>query len=183
MPHACPSSPQQTYDAKEGKYRFARGPTHEEFVSKVLPAIKAAVEQHSALLKQGERWHYSWDNDSIHKGDMAAVQPMVQARWPVLPPYSPDMHCVVEHTVGRTWKLFNKMRRDLPNNPTMSELKEELLDAFEKSAAAATIRADVARLPLLYEVLCTRKHQVVRGPGGRTYKGSCGNWPEPSLYH
>ena len=79
--------------------------------------------------------------------------------------------------------VCNKMCRDVPANPSLTKPKQTHVYAFKTGAAAAKNGAYVARLPLLYGVVCARKHQVVHAPGGHAYKGGYGKWPEPNLYH
>ena len=161
---------------------MAAGPTTEEVIKEVLMRIKALMDEYAkrpdlaAVLElTGGKWRYSWDNDGIHKPIKPEELDMERIE---LPPYSPDLHCVVEHAVANTWKEFNKRKRRLPPNPTMPMLKDCLVESFEVAADQLVIYGDTMRLPQIYRVVGTDKGE----PAG-DYEGSGGDWPHPRLYH
>jgi hypothetical protein len=122
-------------------------------------------------------WRFSWDNAGHHKFSPELLEARGMQTVP-LPPYSPDLHCVVEHAVGRTWGAFLKARRALPRKAQPDDYIDVLLDSFSNANQAPTIASDVLRLPEIYKVISTSPSQDM----GK-YKGSLGDWPHPRLYH
>lgn len=161
---------------------LAAGPTAEEFKDRVLKGIKETTEKYSTrpdcadvLALTGGKWRYSWDGAGIHRPEVADEVGVEQVE---LPPYSPDMHCVVEHAVANTWKKFHKAKRALPLKPSMEEIMDCLERCFEEAAKPEIIYADAMRLHQIYRAIATPKGQ----PAGE-WEGSGGDWPHPRLYH
>lgn len=148
----------------------------------MLQQVKEAVEAYNdredcaQMLEEMGCWRFSWDNDNIHTRAHVSSLHLEQVK---LPTYSPDMHCVVEHTVSRTWRMF-KRRAALLLGPddSVEEYKDLVTKCFEIVALPETISKDVVRLPLIYKVISTPKGQYVG-----EYEGSGGDWPHPHLYH
>lgn len=175
----------QKREANKPKEQWAKakGCTSEEFVD-VMREMRRRLDvltqqDASGLLRWASEaaggWWWSWDNDSIHKNADQASLPKQRHK---LPPYSPDFHAVVEHCIGRTWRVFKENLRHKPANPDMDDIKACLESAFEEAAAANTIFRDVGRLPLLYKMVCSRADVEEYG-----CHGSWGDWPHPRLWH
>lgn len=127
------------------------------------------------LALTGGKWRYSWDNDGIHK----PINPEELGIEGIdLPPYSPDMHCVVEHAVAHSLSKFYKAKRRLPSKPNVQQFKQCLTASFEEAADQLVIYADTMRLPQVYRSVGTEEGE----PAG-DYVGSGGDWPHPRLYH
>jgi hypothetical protein len=130
----------------------------------------------NVLALSGGKWRCSWDNDKVHQA--AKLGDLHLERVP-LSPFSPDMHCVVEHAIGRTWRRFKRRAQlEMGVKASMDEYKDLLEECFNSECDTATIWADCARLPTLYKVISAPEGQEVEG-----YQGSGGGWPHPKLYH
>lgn len=142
----------------------AKGCTNEEW-SHVMQDIMAAA----ARLRLSGEWPagapiiYSFDNDKIHQKPetLAALKINYKNRLP-LPPYSPDMHRVIEYTVGRLKTAFRKWLYAHPGANTMEKYQDALTTIFfnkkKKSVAdAETINKSVKRLPSLFKEILAAK--------------------------
>ena len=161
----------------------ARGPTEEEFVDDVLPTIIRALKAEEGrgdvapVLAQAGGWHFSWDGDGIHRsGD---IKGKLGIEGEELPPYSPDMHCVVEHAIGRLWQRFTRRKAEVGPRAKVEEYMSLIEECFKDTSTNQTIWCDVARLPLIYDVISAPPEQLVHGK----YRGSDGDWPHPRPYH
>jgi hypothetical protein len=135
--------------------KTAKGFTSEEFADFMgdLKAVMDSPEQ-SQLLRRGERWMYSWDNDKIHKGaDLEEVGFEEGDRFP-LPELSSDMHKVVEHC--HAW-LDRAMQRWLEEQEdeqlTGQQCMDELVRLFEQELPLEGIRKDVKSLKDTYRAV------------------------------
>lgn len=129
------------------------------------------------IVESAGGWRFSWDNAGQHKFSAE----MLQARgmqWVPLPPYSPDLHRVVEHAVGRTWRAFLKARRGIPKSAKPDEYMDVLVDCFQEANTSPTVASDVMGLPEVYKVISSPL-----GADCGKYLGSAGDWPHPRLYH
>lgn len=102
------TSPFFPWQTRQGD-KIAKGPTADEFWD-VVSQIKAA---YSARVQEWNREHpdqqvadrpiWSWDNAGIH-GSVSKEKwlelGISRANQTCLPPYSPDMHCVIENCHG-----------------------------------------------------------------------------------
>jgi len=161
---------------------LAKGCTAAEFkevlteIKEELKLIESEREDVHDMLKLTGGWKFSWDNDGCHTS--ASEDHPDLERFP-LTPHSPDMHCVVEHAVGRTWRRFKRRRQlELGPDPPMDEYMDLLVEFFEEACDSHVIWGDCARLPLIYKVISSPTTEWVDG-----YQGSAGNWPHPRLYH
>jgi hypothetical protein len=146
----------------------AKGCTKMEWVD-VMTRIKAAIaEKLRALPAAGDGSfggvaRYSFDNDKIHQDIAAQAQLKVGGSKRVpLPPYSHDIHRVVEHTLGRLKTAFNKWLYSHPAALSMAQYMAALEHIFFTTQTPAIIAADVATLPSVYRAIQEAK----------------GNWPD-----
>lgn len=68
-----------------------------------------------------------------------------------LPPYSPDLHRVIEHTHGSAEVAFQKWLHENRGKKTIDEYKQAFKDIYYKVNTQQSIRADVQGLPRLYQ--------------------------------
>jgi hypothetical protein len=151
-------------DRKSGADRPAAGPTATEFAVKVLgPTVKAAkakLKNHPAISK-GTELLFSYDSARIHTSAMKLVDGasgkllletygFKDTQRLLLPPYSPDMHRVIEHTHGTAVVQFEHWLYQNPKKCTMEEYKQAFETIYRKCCSARAIAADVAGLPELY---------------------------------
>jgi len=118
--------------------------------------IKASMEsgERMQLLRRGEKWLYSWDNDKVHQGaDLTKVGFTAADRFE-LPELSSDMHKVVEHV--HAW-LQRKMQQWLEEQDgqkvTVQQCKAELTRLFEQELTTESIKQDVASLTATYQAV------------------------------
>lgn len=134
----------------------AKGCTKMEWAD-VMERIKAAVAEKLRKLPAnsfGGRHSWSYDNDKIHQDIVLQAQLKVGGRSRVpLPPYSHDIHRVVEHTLGRIKRAFNLWLYSHPAERKMTDYMDALKDIFFRTQTADMIDADVATLPSVYRAI------------------------------
>lgn len=121
----------------------------------------------------------SFDNASIHKLSDAQL-PTGFNRVP-LSTYSPDIHKVIEHTFARLKAEFHGLLYEHcvskgVAQPAMETVRVLLERALHKVAAAKTIAADQATLPVTLQMVATAKDVEFEMPDGRHFVGTGGNW-------
>lgn len=144
---------------------IAEGPTAQEFSDDVLlPTTQVAELKLQALHQegsfssafiQGVKPMYSFDNASIHK---AALTHGMVDEWGFnhqqrlsLPPYSPDMHRVIEHTHGTATVAFRRWLYENPAKTTAEEYKQAFKQIYNKVNNQASVYKDVKTLKALYD--------------------------------
>jgi hypothetical protein len=146
--------------------RVALGPTAEEFADAVMAPTIVAAElgldnlqhepAHSATtFRNGVQILYSFDNAKIHESavsrglldmyDWKAAKDRL-----TLPPYSPDMHRVIEHSHGTATYAFRQWLYQNPDKNTLQDYKEGFEMVYKQVNTPAVIRKDVAGLTELY---------------------------------
>ena len=121
--------------------------------------MRAATQK---LKDKGVEVMFSYDSARIHTSAMklvdSATGKLVMAsygfkdsqRFP-LPPYSPDMHRVIERTHGSAVIMFEKWLYQNPKKCSIQRYKEVFESIYRECCCADAIAADVAGLPELYE--------------------------------
>ena len=156
-------------DKTTNQDRPARGPTAQEFadvMAKVMADTKTEVEdKHTASLTWAGQLHkakYSFDSAKIHQTALAskpdgspslmqAVGFLPQMRI-TLPPYSPDLHKVIEHAHARALYQFRRWLYQDPTKHTDVEVyKAKFEEIFRQANPAHVIKADVASLKETYK--------------------------------
>jgi hypothetical protein len=100
---------------------------------------------------------WSFDNDRIHQNPVTLARLKINSRnrFP-LPPNSPDMHRVIEHTVGRLKTAFRKWLYAHPgprSNKQYQAVLERIFYECPKVAGPAAIKKDVLGLPKLFKLI------------------------------
>lgn len=110
---------------------------------------------------------WSFDNDKIHQNKLRLAYLKINAnnRFP-LPPNSPDMHRVVERTIGRLKDKFRSWLYDNPGKRTMAEYRAELQRLFKQTVTVEGMESEVRKLPKLWRAILTAK-------GGWPPKSEC----------
>ena len=135
----------------------ARGPTEEEFKAFIRKCLKAwdddACESVPPI--------FSWDNAKIHRSvrdDDWALQGISVQTHTLLPPYSPDMHSVIELSHARLVDAMQKFVNERVSGPEDNLLvyTEELKALFKSQitpewAKATTHRLFIEVLPAVLE--------------------------------
>lgn len=148
---------------KAGVTRLAKTPTAKE-ITDFLSDVEEAVQQMKC--KPGEQPSsdkpfppdfvplISLDNAAVH---VKAIEDYVkQSADPTMarfrfscspPPYSPDLHKVIEHVHGTVCTAFNKQLQDLKAEPkSIVQLYNKLEDIFYSMTTAASVQKDVDSL-------------------------------------
>lgn len=130
--------------------------------------LKAAVEAINTKLAGGasrEAWELaglarveptlSFDNPRVHGGPNRWIEIMNACRLSkeqrfLLPPYSPDMHRVIEHTHARLVSDFQGWLNTHVGDFDLPAYKAKLQELFYERQTADVIAADVSTLPALY---------------------------------
>lgn len=128
-----------------------------EMIMGRLKAVMNSPEM-TSLLRRGEKWRYSMDNDKVHVGaDLTKVGIMEEDRFE-LPELSSDMHKVVEHI--HAWlqahmQLWLEEQDD--EKLTVEECKAELTRLFEQVLTKEQIAKDVKSLKETYQAVIDRQ--------------------------
>jgi hypothetical protein len=130
------------------------------------PLIVTAEFLMGQLEESGEHTHtfkdgnvnllYSFDNANIHisaiqNGMLAAYDWSEDKDRLALPPYSPDMHRVIEHSHGTGVNAFRRWLYQNPSKNTLQDYKEGLEMCYTKANTADVIARDVGGLKELYD--------------------------------
>lgn len=145
--------PAQTLQTKDGQP--AQSITSDEF-TEVMDKIKAAVEstENSRVLKRGEKWRYSYDNDKVHKGADLRVVGIQPADRFDLPPCSSDMHKAVEHIHAWLQGQMQKWLEEMEDGRlTADACKQQLEHLFYQRLKPSSIAGDVASLKDTYRAI------------------------------
>lgn len=125
--------------------------------------------------------YYSWDNapanwsnDDMPDGAFEAVY-----RLP-LPPYSPDMHKVIEHCMAHIKRALLRFAHETPELCTPETLQQQAKLAFE-SITVESIYNDVWSLPTTYAVVAGEEGNTVTGSDGKRWSCTAGDWPPAAL--
>lgn len=110
--------------------------------------------KYSSLFKGTRDILYSYDNPRIHESaadllERAGISPADRVP---LPPYSPDMHKVIEHAHSNLQQIFKQMIRDNSNIKTPVGYEYALRRAA-KQLSKESIARDVQSLPETYKAI------------------------------
>lgn len=134
-----------------------------------MARLRSAVEERLAASPHPElagRLLWSYDNDKIHQDIILQSQLRIGGRNRApLPPYSHDIHRVVEHTLGRLKRRFNLWLYTHPQQRSMQDYMRALQHIFYSIGETKAIADDVASLPSVY----------------RAIKKAKGDWPPRSF--
>jgi hypothetical protein len=135
-------------DKKSGADRPAAGPTAAEFAEKVLgPTASVAKKK---LKGKGAAVMFSYDSARIHTSATklvdAATGKLLMAAYGfeesqrlLLPPYSPDMHRVIERTHGTAVVMFEKWLYQNPKKCTIEQYKRTFERIYKECSSADAI--------------------------------------------
>ena len=125
------------------------------------PKVQEVVDSNPAIFRPGYKPIWSFDNARPHTSAMesgllepAGVTKRTRAR---LPPYSSDMHKVVEHAIGNTVAAFHRKVRATSRVRTMEGYIAMLTAAFNEVNTADRISRDVESLMGTYRVIAASK--------------------------
>lgn len=111
--------------------------------------------------------YYSRDNASWHQwADLGGIGINSEDLFP-LPPYSPDMHKVIEHVVNNTWQRFQEYLLEHPSITTPAKVRAAFEHVFYTCNKVCSISQDIDSLPATYTVVHAKKEAG----------GTEGNWP------
>lgn len=154
-------------DKKSKRTRPAAGPTALEFTEEVMkPTMEAANKllrgnpEFAEYFPEGASVLYSFDSARIHqsalskdkegKSMLGAIGFDAEQHRVPLPPYSPDMHKVIEHAHGRAVNKFQDWLYKTPGPFTMKKYKKQFEKIFKECCTPSIVSADVDSLKGLY---------------------------------
>jgi hypothetical protein len=106
---------------------------------------------HAHFQKDNKLW-ISYDNATVHwKAQSSPLLKSVQWDRLPLPPHSPDMHKVIEHSHARAVKEFQQWLLDHPGHHSMEQYMFQFESVYRQCNKASVIKNDVASLPALYD--------------------------------
>lgn len=147
----------------------------EDIITVMWPDVKRQ------LAEKGYAAKLSYDNAQQQRtADLArmGVQPGEKVD---LPPYSPDMHKVIEHTFHRLKKAVYNYLYTLGREATSEDVQEAVRICFMLEAEAETIKKDSDSLIDTYRCIAAGKDEEWEDRHGNRHLGSGGNWP-PAKY-
>jgi len=152
----------QTMKTKNKPPELAKSATRAEIFDNTVCWIRKAKQEAAAA---GHELLVSWDNASIHGFSVAAGDytefGIDKSQHIVLPPRSPDLHQVIEHQFGQLKAgLVAAMYARGWNNINAFWVVEWVLRWCE-SISAASVQAQLQKLPKLYRAVSTPKGQHV----------------------
>jgi hypothetical protein len=110
--------------------------------------------KHDSTFASGVNILYSFDNANIHtcavRAGMLDFYGWTEDDRLPLPPYSPDMHRVIEHTHGTATAAFRKWLYENPDKRTVDDIKAGFEQVYREVNTPDAIAKDVAGLPELY---------------------------------
>lgn len=129
--------------------------------------------------RRQEQW-FSWDNARANGGSeqLAAVGLSPNHRLP-LPPYSPDLHRVVEHSIGRVKAAMDASMLAMATGGWPDDAARVFQKALRKAATTldtAAISHDAASLALAYRVVAGALGTTVHDDAGRPWPCTGGDW-------
>lgn len=141
------------------------------------------------LVARGERlqrqW-FSWDNARANGGSeqlLAAGLP-ADHRLP-LPPYSPDLHRVVEHAIGRVKAAMDATMLAMATGGWPADaarvFQTALREAARNTLDAGPIIHDAASLRLAYRVVAGEQGETVHDEDGHAWECTEGDWLPEAL--
>lgn len=154
----------------------ARGPTAEEFESKVMKPLKKLADdimfKHRWALNNPNQWEpiFSFDKPTIHQGDMSYIGIVDGQNTFPLPHYCADMHKVIEHVHGTLVKLIRKWQWRDRRRYGVEVCKAQLHHAFFKQLTKRSVQKDIKSLGATFKII---SQSACRG-------GTAGDWaPRP----
>lgn len=134
-------------------------------------------------LRGAQTWKplFCYDNNRIQAGADFKRMYFKKHQWVHIPPYSPDFNKPIEH-------VFHQMKQKLGDRIyhhtgplEVQDLRQWVLDIFEKQISTASIAKDVHSLKNTYLAVSTDKGHAIKAPNGQTVMGTGGDWPVPHL--
>lgn len=176
---------------KEGKrMRPAKSTTTKE-IEDIIPLFwpKALQDMVDMKIKGGAL--LSMDNIKIQAN--ANAKGLYKRHRVVLPPYSPDMHKVVEHCIGNLKRAVHQRLYKQDYRVTSQQVQQILREEFyckdeqgqeipeKKEAFIKSIRADSDDLINTYRANSMEEGEEFVDDKGKVHRGTGGNWPKSGL--
>lgn len=135
----------------------------------VVPMARDMMREHNL------RPRFSYDNNKIQKGARLDVMGIAADEKVPLATYMPDGHQVIEH-------CFAQLKAALWESIYTHGDIEDAADAQKRvrtlflQISKESIAKNVDKMPLVYELMSTKKEHCFLGPDGREYVGTGGDW-------
>jgi hypothetical protein len=158
----------------------AKSTTAEEFEDNMQLVVCISRRKLRRLKPKPLHAKYSWDNNQIQAAADITKMGLRQRHRAPLPAYSPDMHQIVEHTIG-------KIKKDLMHavlaheGPMTSATAQRLAKRVFKGISASSIHANKEKLVSCWQAIAAPAGVMVECADGKWHKGSGGDYPEAAL--
>lgn len=125
---------------------------------------------------------YSWDHTNLHENIDWAKVGFAKEQRVALGVRAPDMHKVIEHVFGYCKPKLHAELYKLDYQADGRKCQQLTKQVFYNNVTANKVKADAAKLPLIYQIISTPEGQpFVYQPDGKMYQGSGGNWVKRAL--
>jgi hypothetical protein len=160
--------------------KIAKSTTREEFTD-IMKKLVVAAREKLANIDPKLKPIFSYDNNKIQKGASLAEMGITPEEKLELPPYSPDMHKVIEHVFAiLKGQLQEEMLKNNPARMDPAVAQKMVRVYFKHNISKKSIRADVDSLPVTWHIISTLDGVFAEGPDGRMYWGTGGDWADTS---
>lgn len=173
---AAPCTCMQT--VRSGYTTDAKSATLEEIWDNCKCWVPKAIHQAE---RNRHAFFASWDNATIHKfKDRLQQLGLDTAKYIQLPPHSPDLHMLIEHTFGRLKHqlviALYQMHWNVDPQRAINCILSLLDNTHDAVCSPITLQKDIANLKNCYKVVAARTdtHVFVNQ---HWVQGTHGNWP------
>lgn len=129
----------------------------------VLDDVARFAKEDPKLYKKGAA--VSWDNAQWHSAGELLSSARVPVQRLLLPPYSSDMHQVVEHAINAVKAAATKWFNDHPEVQSLDEIKKQFEKLFYTAVKVSGVRKDILSLRETYRI--TNRSRKLGGGRGR----------------
>lgn len=159
---------------RRDKNKKAKAMTKEEFTDIMGLLVRQARED--LQRKCGLEPIFSYDNNSVQANAKLAAMNLAEENKLELPPWSPDMHKVIEHVFAvLKGKVQARLLKLNPKCLTPAQARDLVEECFFEITTQG-IRADIESMPITWHIISTEEGLLSQGPDGRIYKGAGGGW-------
>ena len=176
----CPHLPLALHLQTIRGNKKAKGTTKQEFTD-IMKKLVVVARQQLAKVDPNLKPIFSYDNNKIQKHAKLADMGITPEERLELPTYSPDMHKVIEHVFAiLKGQLQEEMLKNNPPKMDSATAQHMVWLYFMHGISKKSIRADVKSLPVTWHIISTLDGVWAKGPDGKMYRGTGGDWADTS---
>jgi hypothetical protein len=173
---ACSTPPSHLQTIRGNK--IAKSTTKEEFTD-IMKKLVEVARRELAKLDPTLKPIFSYDNNRIQKEASLAAMGITAEEKLELPPSSPDMHKVIEHVFAiLKGQLQAELLKLNPAKLSAAKAQHMVKVYFMHGISKQSIQADVNSLPVTWHIISTPAGVTAKGPDGKMYRGSGGEWAD-----